>query len=129
MQGRNHMGRKAAAIVASVVAVLAVSVPGIAVAATAHHATALQVRITWRHGHATEIVTVVKDPGHVRVQAMGNCAYTGIANDGGAVVSAAGAVTRTRCAHGWWFSVGYQTSRHGRYWHYHAVMGTANLFG
>lgn len=112
---------------AAILAALAIAAPAAASASPAHHVPQPVVSVTWAHGHSTEIVTVKSDPAHVRVSAIGNCASTGIANTSGAIVSKAGAVSRTHCSRAWWFSVGYETSVGKYYWTYHAVRGARNL--
>jgi hypothetical protein len=118
--------RKLLAAAMSAAAAVTLSAAAPASASSARH---LQVRVTWRHGHAVEIVTVVRDPRHLRVAAIGNCASTGIGNVTGRVVSRPGGVSRVRCPWGWWVSAGYETSLRGRYWTYHPVIGTRNLIG
>jgi hypothetical protein len=113
----------------AVMAAAAMAVPAAAAASPAHHREQLTVVVTWRHHGATEVVTVRRDPRHEKVQAVGNCASTGLIAPGSAPVSKPGRASRAWCPHGWWVSVGYWVNYRGDHWSYHAVRGSRNLYG
>jgi hypothetical protein len=106
--------------VAAAAALLAGS--GIASAATSHRGPV--IRVTWSRHHATETVRVLRDPGHVRVLAIGVCDSTGYWVTG-KTLNGKG-VSEVTCPHGWWASAGYET---GYGWKsvYHSERGSRTL--